>query len=82
MNRCLDQDADLATRAGESPPSVYWCTEPFFPVRIGLAHLDARHYRQAADMIAAGLDVMPCGHREAEWVTGYEKALALAQEQA
>ncbi|MBA9004478.1 hypothetical protein [Thermomonospora cellulosilytica] len=80
MNHYLDQAAALAARADEPPPSVYWYNEPFFHVQIGLAHLDAHQYRQAADMIAAGLDAMPQEHREAEWVANYEEALALARD--
>ncbi|WP_157996098.1 hypothetical protein [Thermomonospora amylolytica] len=80
MNHYLDQAADLASRADEPPPSVYWYNEPFFHIQIGLAHLDAHQHRQAADMIAAGLDAMPREHREAEWVTDYENALTVAQD--
>ncbi|ACY97238.1 MULTISPECIES: helix-turn-helix domain-containing protein [Thermomonospora] len=82
MRRHLDRAAELAARTAEPPPSVYWYNEPFFHVQIGLAHLEARQYRQAADMIATGLAGMSPEQRAAQWVAEYDEALTVARDRA
>src|SRR5664280_3580700 len=57
--RFLARASDLATTAGEPPPSVYWYTEPFFRLNIGLAQLGIGQYRDAADSLRSGIEDIP-----------------------
>ena len=78
--RFLDQAADLAGEAGEPPPSVYWYTEPFFRLNIGLVQVAIGDYRDAAESIGSGLAEIPADQRNAEWLNEYRQALAYARE--
>ena len=80
--RFLDKAADLATIAGEPPPAVYWYTEPFFRLNIGLAQLGIGQYRDAADSLRSGIQEMPADQSDAEWMNEYRQALAEAEERA
>jgi transcriptional regulator with XRE-family HTH domain len=82
VRRMLDAAADLAPDAGEPPAPVYWYTEPFFRLNIGTALAGIGEYRDAADMLAGGLDEMPADQRAAEWVREYEEALAQTKDRA
>jgi tetratricopeptide (TPR) repeat protein len=80
--RFLDQAADLAGSAGEPPSSVYWYTEPFFRLNIGLAQLAIGDYRDAAESLSSGMNEIPDEQRGAEWLHGYRQALAFARERS
>ena len=51
----LSRAADQATSAGEPPSSVYWYTEPFFRLNIGLAQLSIGEFTDAADSLRTGI---------------------------
>lgn len=78
--RFLAKASDLATAAGEPPASVYWYTEPFFRLNIGLAQLGIGQYREAADSLRSGIEEIPADQRDAEWMNEYREALAYASE--
>ena len=78
----LRKASDLATTAGEPPPSVYWYTEPFFRLNIGLAQLGIGQYRDAADSLRSGIQDIPADQQDAEWMNEYHQALAHASEHA
>ncbi|MBI3688630.1 MAG: hypothetical protein HY241_15090 [Actinobacteria bacterium] len=78
--RYLGRAADLATRAGAPPPSVYWYTEPFFRLNIGLVQLGISRHRDAVDSLRAGLKDLPADQRDARWTDEYREALAAASE--
>lgn len=80
--RFLDKAADLAAVAGEPPPQVYWYTEPFFRLHIGLTQLAIGNYREAMENLKSGIKDLPADQRNAEWVKEYRQALAYASEQA
>lgn len=80
--RFLHKAADLATTAGEPPPAVYWYTEPFFRLNIGLAQLGIGQYRDAADSLRSGIHDMPADQSDAEWMIEYRQALAQAEQRA
>jgi tetratricopeptide (TPR) repeat protein len=80
--RFLAKASDLATTAGEPPASVYWYTEPFFRLNIGLAQLGIGQYREAADSLRSGIEDIPPDQRDAEWMNEYRQALAYASERA
>lgn len=80
--RFLDQAADLAGDAGEPPPSVYWYTEPFFRLNIGLAQVAIGEYRDAVQSLESGLAEIPADQRNAEWLDEYRQALSTAKERA
>jgi tetratricopeptide (TPR) repeat protein len=80
--RFLAKASDLATTAGEPPDSVYWYTEPFFRLNIGLAQLGIGQYREAADSLRSGIEDIPADQRDAEWMNKYRQALAYASERA
>lgn len=76
----LDKAADLATSAGEPPPAVYWYTEPFFRLNIGLAQLGIGEFADAAESLKTGIETIPADQRDAEWMNDYREALAEAEE--
>ena len=76
----LHQAADLATSAGEPPPPVYWYTEPFFRLNIGVAQLGIGDFADAADSLRSGIENIPAGQRDAEWMNEYRQALRYASE--
>ena len=80
--RFLAKASDLATTAGQPPPSVYWYTEPFFRLNIGLAQLGIGQYRDAADSLRSGIEDIPADQQAAEWMNEYHQALAQASEHA
>ena len=80
--RLLAKASELATTAGEPPASVYWYTEPFFRLNIGLAQLGVGQYRDAADSLRSGIEDIPEDQRDAEWMNEYRQALAYANERA
>ncbi|MEV5712031.1 transcriptional regulator [Actinoallomurus sp. NPDC052274] len=80
VRRLLDTAAHLADEAGEPPPSVYWYTDGFFRLNIGMALVGVGEYRDAVEMLTEGLAGMPTEQRGAEWAREYEDALARAEE--
>lgn len=79
--RFLAKASDLASTAGEPPPSVYWYTEPFFRLNIGLAQLGIGQYREAADSLRSGIKDIPADQQDAEWMQEYRQALDYASKQ-
>ena len=82
VRRLLDEAANEAPEIGEPPDAVYWYNEPFFNLNIGVALLGIGEYRDAADIIRAGLGGMPPDQRRAEWIREYEHALERADAQS
>jgi tetratricopeptide (TPR) repeat protein len=80
--RFLAKASDLATAVREPPPSVYWYTEPFFRLNIGLAQLGIGQYRDAADSLRSGIEDIPADQVDAEWMNEYHEALAYADERS
>jgi tetratricopeptide (TPR) repeat protein len=78
----LRRASDLVTNAGEPPASVYWYTEPFLRMNIGLAQHAIGEYRDAVDSIHSGLAELPADQQNAEWVDDYKQALDHAAEQS
>ncbi len=78
----LAKASDLATNAGEPPASVYWYTEPFFRLNIGLAQLGISQYRAAADSLRSGIADIPEEQQPAEWMNEYREALTRAEERS
>ncbi len=76
----LSRAADQATSAGEPPSSVYWYTEPFFRLNIGLAQLSIGEFTDAADSLKSGIETIPADQQDAEWMREYRQALAYASE--
>jgi tetratricopeptide (TPR) repeat protein len=76
--RFLDKASDLATTAHDPPPQVYWYTEPFFRLNIGLAQLAVGDYRNAQASLRNGLDELPKDQQSADWVSEYAQALECA----
>lgn len=80
--RLLDDASDLVNSIGEPPPSIYWYTEPFFRLNIGLAQLAIGQYQDAVASLKSGLENIPSDQRNAEWLHEYRLALAYASERA
>ena len=80
--RFLDKASDLATTAGDPPSSVYWYTEPFFRLNIGLAQMGIGQYRDAVESLKSGIEGITPDQRDAEWMNEYRLALAQANEHA
>jgi hypothetical protein len=79
VRRLLDQATALADGLTDPPPSVYWYSEPFFRVWIGVTQLEMGQPRVAADMLSSGLAAMPEAQRTADWAAEYRDALTAAQ---
>ncbi|TNY38251.1 helix-turn-helix domain-containing protein [Thermomonospora catenispora] len=80
--KLLDQAADRAADRIEPPPPVYWYSEPFFQLNIGIVHKEIGEYGDAAELLRAGLDGMPADQRDSEWLDEYRDALTEAQERS
>lgn len=82
--RFLREASDVVTTAGEPPESVYWYTEPFLRMNIGLAQHSIGDYRDAADSIGSGMAELPADQQHAGWLDEYKIALeeASAHERA
>ena len=78
----LNKAADMATSAGEPPSAVYWYTEPFFRLNIGLAQLGISEFASAADSLRSGIETIPDDQRDAKWMEEYRQALVDASERA
>lgn len=75
----LAKASDLAANAGTPPQSVYWYTEPFFRLNIGLAQLGIGQHSKAADSLRSGIADIPEQQQSAEWMKNYRDALAKAE---
>jgi hypothetical protein len=82
VRRLLDQAVDLASTAGDPPEPVYWYSEPFFQLNIGMTQHGVGNHRDAVALIQAGLDNLPADQRAAEWLQEYKQALTEAKELA
>jgi hypothetical protein len=71
----LHRASDIVTGAGEPPRSVYWYTEPFLRMNIGLAQRAIGRYRDAADSITSGIAELPADQRNSDWVNDYRQVL-------
>jgi hypothetical protein len=80
--RMLDSAAERAADRVEPPPPVYWYSEPFFQLNIGMAQLDIGEHADAAALLDAGLRGMPADQAEAEWLGEYRAALEDARSRA
>lgn len=78
----LHRASDLVTNAGEPPESLYWYTEPFLRMNIGLTQHAIGQHRDAVDSIRSGIAELPADQQNAEWLDEYKQALDHAAEQA
>jgi hypothetical protein len=77
----LHPASDLVTNAGEPPESLYWYTEPFLRMNIGLTQHAIGQYRDAVDSIRSGIAGLPADQQNSEWLDEYQQALDHATEQ-
>jgi tetratricopeptide (TPR) repeat protein len=78
----LSRASDLVTDAGEPPESLYWYTEPFLRMSIGLTQNAIGQYRDAVDSIRSGMAELPADQQNAGWLDEYQRALDHAAEQS
>jgi tetratricopeptide (TPR) repeat protein len=71
----LHRASDLVTNAGDPPESLYWYTEPFLRMNIGMAQNSIGQYRDAVDSINSGIAELPPDQQNAEWLEEYQQAL-------
>jgi hypothetical protein len=71
----LHRASDLVTGAGDPPESLYWYTEPFLRMNIGLTQHAIGQHRDAADSLASGMAGLPADQQSAEWLGEYKQAL-------
>lgn len=76
----LRQASDLVTDAGDPPESLYWYTEPFLRMNIGLTQDAIGQYREAVDSISSGIAELAADQQQAEWLGEYQEALDHAAE--
>jgi tetratricopeptide (TPR) repeat protein len=77
-NSLLHRASDLVTNAGDPPESLYWYTEPFLRMNIGLTQHAIGQYDDAVDSISSGIDGLPADQQNAEWLNEYQQALDYA----
>jgi transcriptional regulator with XRE-family HTH domain len=71
----LRKASDIVTTAGDPPESIYWYTEPFLRMNIGLTQHSIGQHRDAADSIGSGIAELPADQRHAQWLDEYRQAL-------
>lgn len=71
----LHRASDLVTSAGDPPESLYWYTEPFLRMNIGLTQHAIGQYRDAVDSIRSGIAGLPADQQNAQWLDEYQQAL-------
>ena len=71
----LHRASDLVTNAGDPPESLYWYTEPFLRMNIGLTQNAIGQYNDAVDSIRSGMAELPADQQNAEWLEEYQQAL-------
>ena len=74
----LHRASDLVTNAGDPPESLYWYTEPFLRMNVGLTQNSIGQYRDAVDSIRSGIAELPADQQNAEWLDEYQQALGHA----
>jgi DNA-binding transcriptional regulator YiaG len=74
----LHRASDLVTNAGEPPESLYWYTEPFLRMNVGLTQNAIGQYRDAVDSIRSGIAELPGDQQNADWLGEYRQALGHA----
>ena len=77
----LHRASDRVTNAGDPPESLYWYTEPFLRMNIGLTQHAIGQYRDAVDSLTSGMAELPADQRNAEWLDEYQQALDYATDQ-
>ena len=77
----MHEASDLATGAGDPPESLYWYTEPFLRMNIGMTQDAIGQYRDAVDSISSGIAELPVDQQRAEWLQEYQESLDHAAEQ-
>jgi tetratricopeptide (TPR) repeat protein len=75
----LHRASDLVTEAGEPPESLYWYTEPFLRMNIGLTQHAIGMHRDAVDSLTSGIAGLPTDQQTAEWMDEYQQALDYAE---
>lgn len=78
----LHRASDLVTNAGDPPESLYWYTEPFLRMNIGLTQHSIGQHRDAVDSLSSGIAELPADQRSAQWVAEYQEALDLSHARA
>lgn len=78
----LHKASDMVTTAGVPPETVYWYTEPFLRMNIGMTQSAIGEHRDAADSISSGLTSIPTDQQQAEWLDEYKQALNYSSTQA
>jgi tetratricopeptide (TPR) repeat protein len=71
----LHRASDLVTNAGEPPESLYWYTQPFLRMNIGLTQHSIGQHHDAVASISSGISELPADQRNAEWLDEYQQAL-------
>lgn len=71
----LRRSSDIVTAAGNPPESIYWYTEPFLRMNIGMTQHSIGQYRDAADSIGSGIAELPADQQRAQWLDEYRQAL-------
>jgi tetratricopeptide (TPR) repeat protein len=74
----LRRASDLVTNAGDPPESLYWYTEPFLRMNIGLTQYAIGQHRDAVDSLSSGMAELPADQQNAEWLEEYQQALDYA----
>ncbi|GAA4089566.1 hypothetical protein [Actinomadura miaoliensis] len=82
VRRLLDSAAERAADGVAPPPPVYWYSEPFFQLNIGMVHRDIGAYADAVALLDAGLRAMPADQADAEWLGEYKTARDEARDRA
>ncbi|GAA1553202.1 hypothetical protein GCM10009678_40230 [Actinomadura kijaniata] len=77
--RLLDEAAERARDTIEPPPAVYWYSEPFFQLNIGMVHHGLGLHTDAVALLEDGLRGMPEDQADAEWLHEYRVALEEAR---
>jgi tetratricopeptide (TPR) repeat protein len=78
----LYRASDLVTNASDPPESLYWYTQPFLRMNIGLTQHSIGQHGDAVDSIRNGISELPSDQQNAEWLDEYQQALDDATEQA
>lgn len=74
-NNLLHRASDLVTVAESPPDSLYWYTEPFLRMNIGLTQTAIGNHRDAVDSITSAIAELPPEQQSAEWMDEYRAAL-------
>jgi tetratricopeptide (TPR) repeat protein len=77
--RLLHRASDLVTDAGDPPESLYWYTEPFLRMNVGLTQHAIGEYHDAVDSLISGIAGLPADQQGAEWMGEYQEALDRAE---